>query len=258
MAAEMIAGGDEKVRITVGGVLAQIDSSVGINGTTNAGSIIDLDGPTGNKDVTNIFVGADWRLAPRHRLSALYFTTKKERSLSFDRTITVGDDTLIPPTTLDSESRNRFLFATYRYSFVKNPNLEISGLIGAYLNKFSADISGTATVSNSQGQTTVTRTVDYRPSVTIPMPLVGASVNWYASPRINLSASLSGLKAKIGDVDGSVYVATVGGEYMFTRNIGAGVSFMHTDVDVDVTKRTFEGTIDWKNDNFLGYVVVKF
>nr|WP_310525318.1 hypothetical protein [Polymorphobacter sp.] len=43
-----------------------------------------------------------------------------------------------------------------------------------------------------------------------------------------------------------------------TRNIGAGLSYMHADLDVKVTKPSFTGNVKWKNDNFLAYVLLKF
>jgi hypothetical protein len=258
LAADLIPGGEEHVRLTFGGIVARIDSGIGIDGTTADGSLLDLEGVSGKREIGNVVVGAEWRIAPRHRINGIFFRTSKNRALSFNQTVTIGDDTLVPPTTLASKSKNNFVFATYQYSFVKNKDVELSGLIGAYVNKFSADLTGNATVTNSGGTTTINKAVAYRPEVTVPLPLVGASVNWFASPRVTLGASLSGMKAKIGDIDGSVYVATVSVEYMFTRNIGAGVSYMHTDADVDVTRNNFVGAIDWTNDNLLGYVLLKF
>lgn len=258
VADDFIAGGAETFKLTLGGIVARIDSGIGIDGTASTGTVIDLDGPVGRKEIGNVFVGGEWRVASRHRINALFFSTRKTRTLSLSQSVIIGDDRLVPPTTLSSQSKNNFLFATYQYSVVKQPNLEIAGLIGAYVNKFGVDLSGTATVTNSSGQTTINKAVAYRPEVTVPMPLIGASFNWYASHRLTMGASLSGLKAKVGDIDGGVYVATLSAEYMFTRNIGAGLSYMHTDANVDISKRNFTGSIDWTNDNLLAYALVKF
>lgn len=259
-AEDFIPGGEDRIKIVAGGVLAWIDSGVGVNGTASTGSIIDLEGPGVDKKANNFILGAQWRVGSRHRISGLYFTTRKQRSVSFNQTVTIGDDTLVPPATLASDARNRFILVDYRYSFVKNQDVEIAGVLGAYINKFTVDLTGTATVQNNVAGTitTTNRAVEYRPGVTVPLPLIGASIDWYATPRLTLGGSLSGLKAKIGDVDGSVFVAMVSAEYMFTRNIGGGVSFMHADLDVDVTKKNFNGTLNWTNDNLLAYVVVKF
>ena len=256
----VIPGGEERFKIIGGGVLAFIDSSVGLNGTATNGSIIDLETPGRGKDANNFMLGATWRLGSRHRVSGMYFTTRQQRSVSFNQQVMIGDDTLIPPATLTADSRNRFLLVDYRYSFVKNKDVELAGMIGAYINRFTVDLEGTANVQNNvNGQiTTTTRAVAYRPGVTVPMPLIGGSIDWFAAPRFTVGASLSGLKAKIGDIDGSIYVVTASAEYMIKRNIGLGVAYMHADLDVDVTKPNFNGALNWKNDNILGYVVLKF
>jgi hypothetical protein len=259
-AEEMIPGGGEEFKIIGGAVLARIDTSVAVDGTVSEGSDIELEGPGADKDANSFIVGAQWRVGSRHRISGLYFTTRNERSVSFDQSITIADDTLVPPTTLNSVARNRFLLADYRYSFVKNEDVELAGVIGAYVNKFTIDLTGTATVQNNTAGTitNTTRSVEYRPGVTVPMPLIGASIDWFATPRLKLGGSLTGLKAKIGDIDGSVYVASVSAEYMVTRNFGAGLSFMRADLEVDVNKDNFKGELNWRNDNLLGYIVIKF
>jgi hypothetical protein len=259
-AGEFIPGGEEHIRIFVGGVLARIASSVAVDGTVSNGSLVDLSGPGASKNANNFILGAQWRVGSRHRISGLYFTTKKDRSLSFDRSITIGDDTLVPPTTLDTSARNRFLFATYQYSFVKNENIELAGQLGAYLNKFTVDLTGTANITNTSNGTSTTtrRAVSYQPGVTVPMPLIGGTIDWFVTPRFTVGAGLSGLKAKIGDVNGSVFVATASAEYMVTRNVGVGVSYMHSKLDIDVAKTNFNGHLNWKNDNILAFALLKF
>jgi hypothetical protein len=36
-------------------------------------------------------------------------------------------------------------------------------------------------------------------------------------------------------------------DYMLTRNLGIGVRYMYSDLSVDVTKSSFNGSIDWKS-----------
>jgi hypothetical protein len=258
LAADLIPPGEEQFKIIGGGVVARINSSVGLDGSAGDGSVIDLESPTGSKDATTWMLGATWRPGSNHRISATYFSTKKVRTLVFNEQITIDDDTLLPPTTLSSDARNQFLFATYRYSFVKNKDVELAGQIGAYINKFTVDLTGTARVQNANGTAPVSRVVSYSPGVTVPLPLIGATIDWYVTPAFTIGGGLSGLKAKIGDIDGGVYVATLSAEYMFTRNFGAGVSFMHTDLDVDVNKPDFTGQLNWQNDNLLFYALLKF
>lgn len=257
-AAEPLPPGEEHLKFYVGGIIARFSTTVGINGTTNQGTPIDLQGPTGNKNANNVLLGADWRIGSRHRVSGLFFTTKKTRSVSYNNDIVIGDDTIEAPLTLEGTSRNTFIFANYRYSFVKNDDVELTGLIGLYLNKFKFDINATGTVTGTGGTVSGTKDFEYSPSASVPMPLIGASIDYHVSQSFDLKASLSGLKAKIGNVDGSVYVATVGAEYLFTPNLGIGVAYMHTNANVDINQKNFTGSINWTNDNFLAYALARF
>lgn len=82
--------------------------------------------------------------------------------------------------------------------------------------------------------------------------------DYHVTGNFDLKASLSGLQARIGNVDGSVYVATVGAEYLFTPNLGAGIAFMHSSANVDIDQKRFVGSVDWTNNNFLGYALARF
>lgn len=45
---------------------------------------------------------------------------------------------------------------------------------------------------------------------------------------------------------------------MIVRNFGVGVAFLHTGVDVEVTKPRFNGVVEWKSDNLLIYGLARF
>ena len=66
------------------------------------------------------------------------------------------------------------------------------------------------------------------------------------------------MKAKIGDIDGSIWVLTASTDYMLFHNFGVGLSYLHTNIDVDVTKSTYNGNVGINTNSFLIYGVVKF
>ena len=75
---------------------------------------------------------------------------------------------------------------------------------------------------------------------------MAAARHCFPNPRWKVSANGAGIKARIGDVDGSIVVAGASAEYMLARNIGIGARYMYSDLSVDVTKSSFNGSIDWK------------
>ena len=103
-----------------------------------------------------------------------------------------------------------------------------------------------------------TGTLNTSTSTTVPLPLIGASVDWYINPRWKVSAGVEGIKANIGDVDGRAIVAAASTEYIFTRNLGAGVRYMYSDLSVDVTKSSFDGHVTWRMNSFSLYAKMMF
>ncbi|TPE63714.1 hypothetical protein FJQ54_02340 [Sandaracinobacter neustonicus] len=250
-AAEPVTGGEERFSVAIGGVLTRFDTNVRIDGTVNDGSLIDLERDGLDKETNNLVVSGTWRPGARHRISGTYFGSSRSGSRTLDQSIEVGDQLIPAGSKLDVTAKERYLFADYAYSIVKTEDVEIAGVLGLYASRFSFDLAATTTEAQP-------RNFSNSSSTTVPLPLIGASVDWYATPSLQLKASLTGLKAKIGDVDGSVWLLSTGAEYMFARNFGVGLSFMHTGVNVEVTKPRFRGVIDWNSNNLLFYALARF
>ena len=92
----------------------------------------------------------------------------------------------------------------------------------------------------------------------MPLPLIGATVDWYVNPQLKLSAHLAGIKADISDVDGSVLVVGGAVEYMLVRSLGVGLRYMYSDVDVDVNKSRFNGSTTWRMNSVSLYAKLLF
>lgn len=246
-----IPGGEETFKVTAGGVISKFNSQVSLNGTAGTGTDFDFDGSGKNQSDSNVFVSGTFRFLSRNRIQALYFQTKNSTSFTTARDIDFGDITIPSGYTVGASNTNSFLFANYSYSFIKRPNLELAGVLGFYGGKISFDVTGTPPGG------TGTR-LQESASTTLPLPLIGGSFSWYPAPRWQINAGLSGMAAKIGDVDGSVWVASTAAEFMVLRNLGLGLQWLHTSIDADVTKNSFFGSIDTNSNNILFYGILKF
>lgn len=246
-----ISGGNETFRLTFGGLVGSTDPSLSLNGTTVAGTPIDF-GRDGGTSVSSLTASADWRFARKHRVSLLWYGTKRTNTYTLPNDVEIGD-TLIPAgASLTPEVKNDFFFVNYRYSFVKKEKVEIAALLGLYGSNWRFDITANA----FPGQPG--RTFSRDASTTLPLPVIGASLDWYITPAWTVTTSLSGMKAKIGDVDGATWVYTLSSDYMIYKNFGVGLAYMHSSIDADVTKTSFNGNINYTTNNFLFYGVVKF
>lgn len=250
-AGDYIKGGEETFKFTIGGLIGNTDPSIGLNGTLVDGTPIDF-GADGGKSVSSFAVSADWRFARKHRVSALWYGTKRSNTYTLANDVIVDDIVIPAGASLSPEIKNDFFFVNYRYSFIKNDNVEIAGLLGLYGANFRFDI----TAVGVPGQPA--QTFNRNASTTLPLPLIGASLDWYIMPRWNAAISLSGLSLKVGDVSGSNLVFTASTDYMVWKNFGVGVAYMHSSINVDVTQNEFNGSIDYTTNNFLFYGVLKF
>ena len=243
---DFIKGGSEAFTLNLGGIVNQFDSSVRLDGAVSTGTQIDLEGNGLNDNITSFMASGTWRISERNRVDALYFGVDRSASRTSTRDITVNDQLIPAGSTVSAESQVDFLLFDYRYSFYKSDAWEFAGVLGFYGANFDF------TVASSGAGVRVSE------STTVPLPLIGVSADWYVQPRWKISSMLSGMQADIGDVDGSITVFTLGTDYMFTRNLGMGVSYLYTNTNVDVSKSGFNGNIDFGNNAVLLYAAMKF
>ena len=252
MSQDMIKPGDETFSLYLGGIVNQFHTKLRLDGEGSRGTDIDLESNGLKKTLTSFDVAGTWRFLPRHRIDFQYFSAERSGGRQYNTDITIGGGDFPIGATVDTTAKDRFLIADYRYSFVKTDTVELAGLVGLYGGKFTFDVSATGNeLANA-------RTINTNASTTVPLPIIGGSVDWYIDPRWKVAGSLAGLKANFNDVDGTVFVATLSTDYMFTRNLGVGLRYMYSDVDVDVTKSSFNGNASWRMNSVSLYAKLLF
>ena len=255
MAEDFIKGGEDKFTFNIGGIVNQFSTSVTLNGGTQQGTPIDLEGNGLKNGLSSLQVAGTWRITERNRVDGLYFSASRNGSKTYDREIHVGDYVLDANASVNAKAEDRFLLLDYRYSFVKNDAYELAGALGFYGGNFKFNVSGTGTVNGSEE---ASASISSSSSTTVPLPVIGLTVDWYLQPQWKVQGALMGMKAKIGDVDGNVTLFQLGTDYMFTRNWGVGISYFYSKINADITKSGFNGNIDWKSNAFLLYATAKF
>jgi hypothetical protein len=241
-----IKPGEETMLLRVGGLSSRIDSSVRLDGN-RGGTGIDLEGDTGlDGNRTTYFLGGTLRVAPKHRFDFLYDENSRSGSRSTQREYVIDDIVIPAGTTLSAGNKTRIGYLGYRYSFLKNPTGEVAAGVGMYGGNFQYKFqSGGAGINIDE-------------STTLPLPVLSLSGDWYLTERMFLRAGVNGLKLTVNDVDGSVLVANVGGEYQITNNFGIGLSFEYFDIEVDAVKGGFKGNASLETSKALIYLTGRF
>ena len=88
--------------------------------------------------------------------------------------------------------------------------------------------------------------------------MIGASVDWYISPRWKVAGYIEDMDARIRNIDGHAIVAMASTDYMLTRNLGIGVRYMYSNVSADVEKTNFNGAFEWQMNSVSLYAKLVF
>jgi hypothetical protein len=242
----LIKQGEERFKINLGGTLTQNDSSLRLDGSNGQGREVDLEDAGLSDDSTGLFASATWRFASKHRIGLQTFSIRRDGSATTAETIGLGDQSVPAGTSLSADSEARFLIANYQYSFIKNDSLELAGMIGVYAARYKFKFDASSPV------------IDVDRNTDVPLPVIGASLDYYLNPRWTVSIFGEAMKIEIGDVDGRLYYGGISTDYMFTRHFGLGIGYSLSDMQTDVTKGNFEGQINWRITSLFGYAQFRF
>ena len=247
-----IKPGEDTLTLNLGGILNSFDTTVQFNGDTGKGSTINLEESGLSKDKTSLYASGTWRFLPHHRIDAQYWGVKRSGSQQVTRDIVIDGNVVPIGASMSVENTTQFFTVDYRYSFVKHEDLEIAGLLGVYGGQFKYDFSGTGNDGFAS------KTLSKNTSTTVPLPLIGATLDWYPDPRWRIGADITGMKAKMGDTDGSVLLVSASTDYMLLRNLGIGARYMYTDVSATVTKSDFNGDLTFRTNSVSLYAKLMF
>jgi hypothetical protein len=250
MSHNFIDGGDETLTLDLGGILNQFDTSVRLDGQGTGGTNIDLEKNGGQQTLSSFEASGTWRFLSRNRIDVQYFQTKRSGGRQLDQTVVIGDNVIPMGSSLAAQVKDQFLLADYRFSFVKTKEVEVAGLLGIYGGQYNYHLTASDPGS--------TQAINRSASTTVPLPLIGVTLDWYISPRCKISGNVEGLKASIGSAEGSVFIAGAAIEFMLVRNFGVGLAYMYSDINVDVRKNDFNGNLTWRMNSLRAYAQFKF
>lgn len=250
--APLMKQGDETLVITLGAIGNFFDSRLRLDGQNHDGTDLDLERNGLRKSQWSFQGGLTWRFLSRNRIDVQYFSTNRSGSRTYDESITIGNNVYPNGATVSATTKDGFLIADYRYSFIKTDEVEFAGMLGVYGDRFKYNVNATGKPGDG------TQSSSSSASTTVPLPLVGASVDWYIIPRWKIAGSVEGLKVHIGDYDGHAFVATASTDYTLWRNLGVGIRYVYTDVSVDVEKSDFNGKFSRRMNSVNLYAKMMF
>ncbi|MGE5346934.1 MAG: hypothetical protein ACM3JH_13355 [Acidithiobacillales bacterium] len=240
----------DNVRLHFGGIFAlfSTDTRVTIKNPDIPGTDIDIENLLGTPDHKFAFRGDGyWNFLGRSYLDFGYSSFHRSAEKSIARDIVINGVTYTVGADVSTEMDERFIYAAYRYGFVKNPSFQLGASLGVSYARLKASLSASGGVVGPEGEI-LGGTVTKEAEIQAPIPLVGIDLTGALSRQVTLGGYVRGFGANIGDYSGNMIDAGVRLDWYVARNIGVGAGYdynhIHITKETDTRKTEFKTRYD--------------
>ena len=247
---DVIKPGEERFTLGLGAVLNSFGTNVRVdNPILGRGSDVNMRDDLGaDQDASSYWASGEWRIASRHRIGFAYSRFKLSGTRTMSREITIGDERYPAGAAVSSELKLQIVPITYSYSFIKTESDELAATFGVHWSRLSFKAQGSATLGTSSGAFDSSN--DTSAKGDLPLPLVGLRYDHHFSQQWSVGLQGAYFKLKSGEdtlhVEGETLSARTYVEYRFSRNYGFGLAIEGYQVDVEASKGSWQGGIDYR------------
>lgn len=221
-------GRRDRFYLNVGGVFLRHDTTDQLSARGfDLGTKVDWEDVFGLPESTSSFrVEGFIKVFPRHRFRVGYFKTRRSGTQQLiEEDLQWGELAIPIDVSVDSQWDTRVIRADYRFSLIHKDRVDLGINLGVYLLRVQSSLAINETSVNA-------RTED-----SVPLPLIGADIEWSFAEDFVVRTGVQLLGVKIGDqttVDGEWIEFRGAVEWLPLRNVGLGVGYLYNDVDLDI------------------------
>jgi hypothetical protein len=240
----------DRVSFSVGGFLLNTSTAVRVDGRGRSGSEIDLERDLGFNETDRVRVDAYWRFAPRHKIRALYFNTRRAQSRTIQRDIEFRDRTFTLSSEVHASLETEVAELAYEYAFLRRQRYELAGTAGVHNVTFDLRLSAL----------TASRTVDFAESASIdgPLPVIGLRGIWRLTNKMYFDAQAQFFKIGLDEYDGRIEDYTASIVWQAFRHVGIGAGYNEFITRADVDGERFGGHVRWRYGGARIFLVASF
>jgi len=230
-----------------------------LNGQSVDNPEIDFDDTFGKaRDANRVRGDVLWRITPAHHLRFMYFDNTNTRTRVLEEDIAWGDYTFLSGSSARFRQKLQVFELGYEYAFMRSPTYEVAAAIGVHYSELKLELSGTANITDSEGNTTKATASTKSDSLPAPLPVIGLRAGWVVAPDWYVDASAQFFRVKAGAYDGNWSDLRVGATWMFHRNYGVGLGYDRFATRVDVSKDDFDGKLKTSYSGLQAYLTGTF
>jgi len=227
--------------VAVGTFVISTEPTVQLNGETVRGDRVDFDSVLGGGDASRVRLDADWRFGDtqRHKLRLIGFQMQRERTTTIDEEIEWGGDVYPVNARVAAEFKFSVIELAYEYAFLRTDTYEVGGSVGLHYTTFDASLNAKNTSTGEELD------ISNEASVNAPLPVIGARGLWKLPHNFYVDAQAQFFALSIDEYDGSVQDYRLMLTWQPKTWAGIGIGYNSFNVNVDVEKDRFNGSLDW-------------
>ncbi len=127
---------------------------------------------------------------------------------------------------------------------MRGPTYEVGATAGVHLLDMKIALSGNATFTDSSGHTGSASYSTKESNLPAPLPVVGLRAGWSVAPNWYLEAQAQIFKFDYEGFNGNWSDLRAGVTWMFSRHFGVGAGYNRFNVNVDVNREKYNGSVD--------------
>jgi hypothetical protein len=227
---------------SLGTFLNSNDLKIRVDGEAgDIGTKIDWSNTFGAGEKSRFRLDGVWRFTPRHHLRVLVTDYSTSQTETLERDIEWGDDFIKAGSEATGEVGFSIAEVAYEYALKHTENVELALTAGIHYTSFEAKLTADldTSIGDLQGQ------LGGKASVDAPLPVFGARGMWRLGGDFYLDAMVQWFALSIDQYSGGLLNYRGAAIWQPKQWVGIGVGYDYFNVDVDVKKTNFKGTMDW-------------
>jgi len=223
----------ERFQFQLGGMAATIDTEAGLSPTGGGLTAVVVfedafDIPI--RDESFRFDGT-WQMTGRHRLDFGYLNLDRAGAKITEADVHWGDYIFEQGAYVEAGITSRFIYAAYRYDFMQQDLVRVSGSFGFSYMDLGASLAADANVTDPGG-TPIAGSVEESGDVQLPVPLIGLQVDIALHRRVTLQFYTRFFFVNGFGIRGGVNDTNVNLTWFANEHFGIGGGFQRYSIDI--------------------------
>ena len=251
----------DRVWIDIGGAVNDLNTDISVAGTAGVGATIDFEeifDLPGSK--TTFQVQGTVRISEHRRwIDFGYVDINRSGGRVVQEDVQWGDYTFAAGGQVDARFDTRFIYGAFRYDFLHEEKIRISGSAGLSWTDLGAGLSGDGTYTPPSGPPVAGNfTVDE--NIAAPVPLIGLNLDWALAKGLVLRSYNRFFRLNFDDIDGGMYENGLHLNWYFIKNFGLGLGYDRIEVKINeyTTDEGNVGKFDYSISSLGLYATLAF